>query len=288
MTNLELKKYIDEQIAELKKCSNNCTQDCSNNCTADSEQKQITDLNKFQHRCTGNRNGIEREYKLKFAKVREVKSPCKSYEAAGWDFYVPENLNIKDFTKNIGIYVNDNLVNKQDVKSPTFLLKNLDDGRELWIRFYQDNTTKEIKYFNCNSGMTIIPEWNSWIENPRTVVKSIDLDTNEKILIPSGIHVNLPKNIFLKVDNKSGVCSKRALICGANIIDQDYQGEMHINLINAGNNTSIINAGDKIVQMIALFQPVMTEAMEFESIEELYRGMPSDRGAAGFGSTDNK
>jgi dUTP pyrophosphatase len=225
---------------------------------------------------------------LNFTKVREVKSPCKSYDAAGWDFYVPENLNIKDFTKNVGIYVNDNLVNKTDVMSPTFLLQNADDKRELWIKFYQDRETKEIKYFNCNSGMTIISEWNAWIEHEHTYVKSIDLDTNEKILIPSGIHVNLPKNIFLKVDNKSGIASKRGLICGANIIDTDYTGEMHINLINVCNNTAIINAGDKIVQMIALFQPVMKEAVEFESLEKLYENSTSERGADGFGSTDKK
>ena len=254
MTNLELKKYIDNVREEF--------------------------LSKV--------NNKEVEYKLNFAKVRDVKSPCKSYDAAGWDFYVPENLNIKDFTKNVGIYVNDNLVNKTEVMSPTFLLKNDDDKRELWIKFYQDKETKEIKYFNCNSRLTIIPEWNAWIEHEHTYVKSIDLDTNEKILIPSGIHVNLPKNIFLKVDNKSGIASKRGLICGANIIDQDYEGEMHINLINVCNNTTIINAGDKIVQMIALFQPVMKEAAEFESLEKLYENSTSERGADGFGSTDKK
>jgi dUTP pyrophosphatase len=254
MTNLELKKYIDEVREEF--------------------------LSKVDNK--------EVEYKLNFAKVREVKSPCKSYEAAGWDFYVPDNLNIKDFTKNVGIYVNDNLVNKTDVMSPTFLLKNADDKRELWIKFYQDRETKEIKYFNCNSGMTIISEWNAWIEHEHTYVKSIDLDTNEKILIPSGIHVNLPENIFLKVDNKSGVASKRGLISCACIIDTDFQGEMHINLGNIGNNTAIINAGDKIVQMIALFQPVMKEAVEFESLEKLYENSTSERGADGFGSTDKK
>ena len=252
MTNLELKKYIDDEIARI----------------------------------AGTKFGVE--YKLNFYKAREVKSPCKSYEAAGWDFYVPENLNIKAFTKNVGIYVNDNLVNKREQYSPAFLLKNKKDNRELWIKFYLDVDTKEIKYYNCNSGLTIIPEWNSWIEDPDTVVKSIDLTMNEKILIPSGIHVNLPENVFLKVDNKSGVCSKRALIAGACIIDQDYAGEMHINLINVGNNTAIINAGDKIVQMIALYQPVMNTAVEFESLEKLYENTTSERGSDGFGSTDNK
>lgn len=183
MTNLELKKYIDDEIARIE----------------------------------GTKFGVE--YKLNFYKAREVKSPCKSYEAAGWDFYVPENLNITDFTKNVGIYVNDNLVNKREQYVPAFLLKNKNDNRELWIKFYLDVETKEIKYYNCKSGLTIIPEWNSWIEDPNTVVKSIILNMNEKILIPSGIHVNLPENIFLKVDNKSGVCSKRSLITGACIAE---------------------------------------------------------------------
>lgn len=180
MTNLELKQYIDEIKAEFLK---------------------------------------KNEYVLKFAKIRKVKSPSKSYAAAGFDFYIPEDLTIKDFTKNVGIYVNDNLTNKRECYSPLFLLKNSDDGRELWVKFYQDYGTKEIKYFNCNSGKTIIPEWNKWIENEHTYVKSIDLMTNEKILIPSGIHVNLPKNIFLKVDNKSGVCTKRGLVAGACITE---------------------------------------------------------------------
>lgn len=72
------------------------------------------------------------------------------------------------------------------------------------------------------------------------------------------------------------------------IIDCDYEGEMHINLINTCNNTAIINAGDKIVQMLALFQPIMKEAVEFESLEKLYENTTSERGADGFGSTDNK
>lgn len=63
---------------------------------------------------------------------------------------------------------------------------------------------------------------------------------------------------------------------------------MHINLINVGNKPAIINAGDKIVQMIALYQPVMKEAVEFESLEKLYENTTSERGADGFGSTDNK
>ena len=72
------------------------------------------------------------------------------------------------------------------------------------------------------------------------------------------------------------------------IIDQDYTGEMHINLINVCDNIAIINAGDKIVQMLALFQPVMSETKEYKTLEDLYKNKESERGADGFGSTDKK
>lgn len=158
-------------------------------------------------------------YVLEFAKVREVKSPEKAWNAAGWDFYVPTNLRITDFTKNIGIYYNEYLVRKSDVTSPTFLLKNKNDNKELWIKFFLDRETNKIRYINCNSGKVIIEEWNSWIENENTFVKSIDLEFGEKVLIPSGIHVKLPENVFLKAENKSGIASKRGLIFGACIAE---------------------------------------------------------------------
>ena len=229
---------------------------------------------------------LDTEYILEFAKVREVNSPAKAWDAAGWDFYVPTDLNITDFTKNWKIYVNENLVKKSDITSPAFLVKNKNDNKELWIKFYFDTKTNMISYINCNSGLPIYPKYNEWIENKDTVVKSIDLDFGEKILIPSGIHVKLPKNVFLNAANKSGIASKRGLVVGAQTIDIDYQGEIHIQLMNVCNNIAIINAGDKIVQFIAYFQPYMKEVKEYNSIDELYKNIESERGSGGFGSSD--
>ena len=104
------------------------------------------------------------EYKLELTKVREVKTPAKAWDAAGWDFFVPTDLNITDFTKNIGIYFNDNLILKREVYSPAFLIKNTEDNRELWIKFYKD-VKGNTKYYNCNSNLEISPNFNSWIEN---------------------------------------------------------------------------------------------------------------------------
>lgn len=62
-----------------------------------------------------------------------------------------------------------------------------------------------------------------WLTEKTTVISKIEILPNSKILIPSGIHVNLPDNVFLKAENKSGIASKRSLIVGACVIDQDYE-----------------------------------------------------------------
>lgn len=65
-------------------------------------------------------------------------------------------------------------------------------------------------------------------------------------------------------------------------------GEIHINLINTSNNTVMIKAGEKIVQFVRYFQPVMNEVQEYESLEKLYENKNSERGSGGFGSSGIK
>jgi dUTPase len=92
----------------------------------------------------------------------------------------------------------------------------------------------------------------------------------------------------LKAENKSGISSKRGLIFGASVVDYDYEGEIHINLINTTSNNVIIQAGEKIVQFVPFFQPYMKSAIEYNSLDELYKGKNSSRGSGGFGSSGEK
>ena len=61
-------------------------------------------------------------------------------------------------------------------------------------------------------------------------------------------------------------------------IDSDYRGELKVILYNHGNNTFIVNNGDRIAQMI--LTPVLK--IEFEEKNELSETI---RGSGGFGST---
>lgn len=117
--------------------------------------------------------------------------------------------------------------------------------------------------------------------------KETTLKPNENILIPSGIKVNILKNYCLLGVDKSGVATKKELVLGAKLIDEDYQGEIHIHLFNIGNKEQILKAGDKVAQFVLI--PINYVDIELvNSEEDLYSDLSykSERGDGGFGSTN--
>ena len=108
------------------------------------------------------------------------------------------------------------------------------------------------------------------------------LNPGESVLIPSGIHVNVPDNHALIAFNKSGVAVKKTLLAGAAVVDEGYQGEMHIHIINVGDKSHSISPGDKIMQFILI--SMFYDKIEEVDFKDLY---PEDstRGSGGFGST---
>lgn len=123
--------------------------------------------------------------------------------------------------------------------------------------------------------------------NEQKFIKDIVLKPGQSVLIPSGIHVKIPHGYALIYFNKSGVASKKHLHVGANVVDECYQGECHLNLSNVGTTDITISAGDKIVQGILI--PInYAQAEKIESLEELYADGKSDRGTGGFGSSGTK
>jgi len=91
-------------------------------------------------------------------------------------------------------------------------------------------------------------------------ITTIELKPGESTLIPSGLKVDVPKNHVFVAMNKSGIATKKGLSVGACVIDEDYQGEIHIHLTNISNNSTTIEGGDKIVQCLIL--PINYEGVE--------------------------
>ena len=123
--------------------------------------------------------------------------------------------------------------------------------------------------------------------NNETNTLEIILAPHSQVLIPSGIKVNIcDKNTYLDANNKSGVATKYRLTVGAKVIDADYRGEVHINLLNNSNEFITITSGQKIVQFIhkAYIKSNLIEISnnEYDNLAQ------TDRGTGGFASTGEK
>lgn len=122
----------------------------------------------------------------------------------------------------------------------------------------------------------------------------------DDVLIPSGIKVEVPHGYALIAHNRSSMAtSTRAMkyaglkgnpnstrgcvVVGACVVDEDYQGEIYIHLINVGRCAETIIAGMKVMQLV--LTPVSYEGVEVVDEEELFN-QATERGKGGFGSTN--
>ena len=104
----------------------------------------------------------------------------------------------------------------------------------------------------------------------------------ERFFIPSGIKANVPEGFALIAFNKSGVALKKGLMVGACVVDSDYQGEIHLHLVNTSTHDVTIEAGEKLTQflLIPVNHCVVDEVDESELFDD-----ETERGSGGFGST---
>ena len=107
----------------------------------------------------------------------------------------------------------------------------------------------------------------------------------ERFFIPSGIKANVPPGYALIAFNKSGVALKKGLMVGASVVDSDYQGEIHLHLINTSDKSVTIEPGEKLTQFLLI--PVDHSMVQVVDQNDLFTAETS-RGTGGFGSTGIK
>jgi len=102
----------------------------------------------------------------------------------------------------------------------------------------------------------------------------------ERLLIPTGLFIELPEGYEAQIRPRSGLAIKQGITClnSPGTIDADYRGEIKIILINLSNEEQVIQPGDRIAQMI--IQSV--EKCKWVQVEEI---TSTDRNAGGFGHT---
>lgn len=114
---------------------------------------------------------------------------------------------------------------------------------------------------------------------------SYGISPDESVTIPSGIKADIPEGFALIAFNKSGISVKKSLQVGACVVDEDYQGEIHINLHNIGDKPQILRPGDKVIQFLLI--PINYARIIVVPENKLYTHK-TNRGEGWSGSTGTK
>ncbi len=111
----------------------------------------------------------------------------------------------------------------------------------------------------------------------------ITLKPMERRLIPTGLYIALPKGYEAQVRPRSGLALKRGItvLNTPGTIDADYRGELMVLLINFSAEDFIINAGERIAQMV-IARHEQAAFVEVDILDE------TERGAGGYGHTGVK
>ncbi len=114
-------------------------------------------------------------------------------------------------------------------------------------------------------------------------LEEITIQPFEDVMIPSGIKVLIPEGYDLVFDNKGGVATKKKLIMGAKVVDQDFQGEVFLHVINTSDKIVTLYPGEKltqgIIRKVELFPVVEVDEITWDNNE---RGT-GERGSTGDG-----
>jgi dUTP pyrophosphatase len=115
------------------------------------------------------------------------------------------------------------------------------------------------------------------------VEASITIQPLERLLIPTGIFLEIPQGYEAQVRPRSGLALKQGITClnTPGTIDSDYRGEVKVLLINLSNETQVIHDGDRIAQIV-FAKTACADLLVVQQLDDTLRGQ------GGFGHTGVK
>lgn len=110
--------------------------------------------------------------------------------------------------------------------------------------------------------------------------EKIVLEPLQRVLVPTGLFIALPKGFEAQVRPRSGLAAKHGItvLNTPGTIDADYRGEIKVILVNLSGEPFEIIPGERIAQMVV----ARHEFVQWEETDVLDS---TERGAGGFGST---
>ena len=112
------------------------------------------------------------------------------------------------------------------------------------------------------------------------VKEPITLNPLERVLVPTGLYMELPHGYQCEVRPRSGLALKKGItvLNTPGTIDADYRGEVKVILVNLSNEPFVVNPGERVAQLVL----AKYEKIEWDEVEILDE---TARGEGGFGST---
>lgn len=135
-----------------------------------------------------------------------------------------------------------------------------------------------------NKSVNDLPEYatlgSSGMDIRASMEASLNLKPMERVLVPTGLFVEIPEGYEIQVRPRSGLAIKQGITClnTPGTIDADYRGEIKVILINLSGEEQTIQPGDRIAQLV--LQKV--EKINWKPVDGISE---TDRGAGGFGHT---
>jgi dUTP pyrophosphatase len=123
-------------------------------------------------------------------------------------------------------------------------------------------------------------EFSAGMDIRANIEKEIYLKPLERVLVPTGLFIELPCGFEAQIRPRSGLALKRGItvLNSPGTIDADYRGEIGVILINLSNEEFIIRDGEKICQMIISEH----KSISWGKVDNLNI---TSRGEGGFGHT---
>ena len=110
--------------------------------------------------------------------------------------------------------------------------------------------------------------------------EAITLAPLERVLVKTGLFVEIPLGFEIQVRPRSGLAFKKGItvLNSPGTIDADYRGEIGVLLVNLSSEPFVIEDGERVAQLV-LASHEQAQWQQVDILEE------SNRGQGGFGST---
>lgn len=136
----------------------------------------------------------------------------------------------------------------------------------------------------CTCGSGTVPAYQSEGASGADIRARLDQDLvlapGARALVPTGLRLQIPRGLEAQVRPRSGLAARHgiSILNAPGTIDSDYRGEVHVLLVNMGQEEFRIKSGDRIAQLV-FSHVVRVSFRDQPHIDE------TARGGGGFGST---